>query len=74
MHVYGRLGLLNRQKKQNPNLKIALCGCMMQEEQIVSKIKKSYPFVDLIFGTHNLFSFPELLLQHLACVCNLNHW
>ena len=42
---------------------IGLCGCMMQEKHIVEKIKKSYSFVDLIFGTHNLYEFPELLLK-----------
>ena len=52
--VYGRLGVLNSLKKKNPHLKIALCGCMMQEESVVEKIKKSYRFVDLIFGTHNI--------------------
>lgn len=59
--VYGRLGALNRKKKKNPDMKIALCGCMMQEQSAVEKIKKSYPFVNLIFGTHNLFQFPQLL-------------
>ncbi|MCR5451174.1 MAG: tRNA (N6-isopentenyl adenosine(37)-C2)-methylthiotransferase MiaB [Lachnospiraceae bacterium] len=61
LKVYGRLGVLNGYKKKNPNMKIALCGCMMQEEEVVSKIQKSYPFVDLIFGTHNLYKFAELL-------------
>ena len=42
-------------------MKIALCGCMMQEEAVIEKIKKSYRFVDLIFGTHNIFRFAELL-------------
>ena len=42
---------------------IALCGCMMQEEKVVSKIKQSYRFVDLIFGTHNIFKFAELIVQ-----------
>ena len=59
--VYGRLGYLNSLKKKNPNMIIALCGCMMQEEVVISKIKESYSFVDLIFGTHNIFKFPELL-------------
>ena len=59
--VYGRLGALNHLKKQNPHMKIALCGCMMQETEVIEKIKKSYSFVDLIFGTHNLFKFAELL-------------
>lgn len=59
--VYGRLGVLNGLKKKNPHMKIALCGCMMQEGAVIDKIRKSYRFVDLIFGTHNIFKFPELL-------------
>lgn len=59
--VYGRLGFLNGLKRKNPHMKIALCGCMMQEESVIEKIKKSYHFVDLIFGTHNIFKFAELL-------------
>ena len=64
--VYGRLGHLNSLKKKKPYLKIALCGCMMQERDVVEKIRKSYRFVDLIFGTHNLFRFAELLSELLA--------
>lgn len=59
--VYGRLGVLGGYKKKNPDMKIALCGCMMQEETVIEKIKKSYRFVDLIFGTHNIYKFAELL-------------
>lgn len=59
--VYGRLGMLNGYKKKNPNMKIALCGCMMQEPSVIEKLRKSYSFVNLIFGTHNLYKFPELL-------------
>jgi len=59
--VYGRLGVLNGYKKKNPHMKIALCGCMMQEPSVIEKIKTSYSFVDLIFGTHNIFKFAELL-------------
>lgn len=59
--VYGRLGALNHQKKANPYLKIALCGCMMQEATVIEKIQKSYRFVDLIFGTHNIYKLAELL-------------
>ncbi len=59
--VYGRLGYLSGIKKKKPHMKIALCGCMMQEETSIEKIKKSYRHVDLIFGTHNIFKFPELL-------------
>ena len=60
--VYGRLGYLHSLKDRKPHMKIALCGCMMQEEAVVEKIRKSYRFVDLIFGTHNLFKFAELLV------------
>lgn len=59
--VYGRLGELNGYKRKNPKMKIALCGCMMQEPAVIEKLKKSYSFVDLIFGTHNIFKFAELL-------------
>lgn len=61
MRIYGRLGRLHSYKKKNPHMMIALCGCMMQEDHVVEKIKKSYSFVDLIFGTHNIFKFAELL-------------
>ena len=59
--VYGRLGQLGRIKKKNPHMMIALCGCMMQEPEVVEKLNKSYRFVDLIFGTHNIYKFAELL-------------
>ena len=54
--VYGRLGFLNSMKRNKPHLKVALCGCMMQEQTVIDKIRKSYRFVDLIFGTHPVFS------------------
>ncbi|MCD7922132.1 MAG: tRNA (N6-isopentenyl adenosine(37)-C2)-methylthiotransferase MiaB [Clostridiales bacterium] len=63
--VYGRLGYLQGYKKKNPHMVIALCGCMMQEETVVSKIRQSYRFVDLIFGTHNVFKLAELIAQTL---------
>lgn len=63
--VYGRLGFLNTLKRKNPNMLIALCGCMMQEPDVVDKIKKSYGFVDIIFGTHNIFKLAELLFGRL---------
>ncbi len=59
--VYGRLGHLNSLKKKSPHMKIALCGCMMQEPGTVEKLRKSYRFVNLVFGTHNIFKFAELL-------------
>jgi len=60
--VYGRLGFVHSMKKKNPHKKVALCGCMMQEPSVIEKIQKSYPFVDLIFGTHNIYKFAELLV------------
>ena len=65
LRVYGRLGVLHGYKKKNPHMKIALCGCMMQEATVVEKLQKSYKFVDLIFGTHNIFKFAELLAMTL---------
>lgn len=65
LRVYGRLGQLGRAKKKNPHMMIALCGCMMQEAQVVEKLKKSYHFVDLIFGTHNIYKFAELLCTRM---------
>ena len=61
--VYGRLGQLKPRKKENPNMRIGLCGCMMQEPEVVEKLKKSYRFVDIIFGTHNIFKFAELITE-----------
>ena len=63
--LYGRLGVAKQYKNDNPDLLICLCGCMMQEEHVVEKIKTSYPYVDLIFGTHNIFRFAELLFTVL---------
>ena len=63
LKVYGRLGVLGSRKKKNPHMMIGLCGCMMQEPQVVEKIRKSYRFVDLVFGTHNIFKFAELLVN-----------
>ncbi len=60
--VYGRLGQLKPKKKTNSYMKIALCGCMMQEPEVVEKLKTSYKFVDLIFGTHNIYKFAELIV------------
>lgn len=65
LKVYGRLGYLKKQKEKNPSMKIILCGCMMQEDTVVDKIKKSYRFVDLIFGTHNIYKLAELLFSQI---------
>ena len=61
--VYGRIGYLGNRKKRNPDKRIILCGCMMQEPQAVDKIRKSYRFVDVIFGTHNIYKLAELLFE-----------
>lgn len=61
--VYGRLGELKNYKKHNPAMKIALCGCMMQEPTVIERLRASYRFVDLVFGTHNIFKFAELLCR-----------
>lgn len=63
--VYGRLGYLHSIKKKKPHMMIALCGCMMQEPEVVEKLKKSYSFVNLIFGTHNIYKFSELIVTAL---------
>ncbi len=64
--VWGRLGYLNAYKKRHPQMKIALCGCMMQEPEVVEKLQKSYSFVNLVFGTHNIYKFAELLETSLT--------
>lgn len=66
MRVYGRLGQMKQIKKKNPGMFIALCGCMMQEPEVVEKLKKSYRHVDLIFGTHNIFKFAELVYRRIT--------
>lgn len=63
LKVYGHLGFLKKQKEKNNEMILALCGCMMQEETVVNKIKQSYRFVDMIFGTHNIFKLAELLYE-----------
>ena len=65
LKVYGRLGHLKKSKKNNPDKIIALCGCMMQEAHVVEKIRTSYRFVDIIFGTHNIFKLAELIYLRL---------
>lgn len=61
LKVYGNLGQLKPIKKNNPDMIIAVCGCMMQQPAVVELIKKKYAHVDLVFGTHNLHNFPQLL-------------
>lgn len=63
--VYGRIGYLGTLKKKNPFMKIALCGCMMQEKHVVERIQKSYRFVDIVFGTYNIYMLAELLYNNV---------
>ena len=63
--IYGHLGHLKSIKRNHPDMKIVLFGCMMQEQHVVDKIKKSYPFVNLVFGTHNIFKYAELFYEML---------
>lgn len=64
--VFGNVGALKNIKRRNPNLIIALCGCMVQQEKIANKIYSSYPHVNLVFGTHVINRFPELLYKTLT--------
>ena len=64
--VFGNVGALKSLKKSKEGMKIALCGCMMQQEHIREKIKKSYPFVDLVFGTHAIYQVPQLVFEMLS--------
>lgn len=61
--VFGEIGRMKTLKKENPNMLLALCGCMAQQDVVVNKILKSYPQVDMVFGTHNLHKLPEIIEQ-----------
>ncbi|WP_061320407.1 tRNA (N6-isopentenyl adenosine(37)-C2)-methylthiotransferase MiaB [Clostridium botulinum] len=61
LKVYGNLGILKGLKSKKPNLIIAVTGCMMQQKGMAETIKKKFPFVDIIIGTHNLHNFPNYL-------------
>lgn len=64
--VFGNVGSLKSYKRENPDAIIALCGCMMQQQHIADKIKQSYPFVDLVFGTHVIHRLPELIYKAMT--------
>lgn len=61
LRVFGNIGALKHQKRRKPDMIIGVCGCMVQQEHIAETVKKKYPHVSLVFGTHALHSFPELL-------------
>ena len=64
--VFGNVGALKSMKSANKGMKILLCGCMMQQEHVAQKIRKSYPFVDIVFGTHVIHKLPEFLYISLS--------
>ena len=66
MRVFGNVGQTSHYKKANPDVIICVCGCMPQQPQVAEKIKNSYPYVDIVFGTHALYKFPELLYRRLT--------
>ncbi|ADL51774.1 tRNA (N6-isopentenyl adenosine(37)-C2)-methylthiotransferase MiaB [Clostridium cellulovorans] len=61
LKVFGNIGALKKMKEKNPSLIIGICGCMMQQKGMAEEVIKKYPFVDIIFGTHNSHMFPEYL-------------
>ncbi len=63
--VFGNVGALKGIKERRPSMIIGLCGCMTQQEHVAQKIKRSYPYVDLVFGTHALEKLPEMLYEAL---------
>lgn len=63
--VYGNLGYLKHQKQLNPNMKIALCGCMMQQDTVIETIRQKYKHVDIVFGTFNLYKLAELIYTNI---------
>lgn len=63
---FGTLGQLKKIKKNNPEFTVCVCGCMMQQQHVIDSIKSKYPWVDVIFGTHNIHQFPELLESVMA--------
>jgi len=64
--VYGNIGTVKALKKQNSGLLVAVCGCMAQQEIVAERIKKSYPYVDILFGTHNIHRLPEYIYRRLS--------
>lgn len=64
--VFGNVGALKKVKRARPGMLIGLCGCMMQQQAVADRIQKSYPYVDLVFGTHALHTLPELLFRRLS--------
>ena len=64
--VFGNVGALKNVKRRHPSVLIALCGCMMEQEHVAERIRKSFPYVNLVFGTHVIHKFPELMFRMLT--------
>ncbi len=64
--VFGNVGILKKRHEENPDMIIAVCGCMAQQEHIAKKLRQSYPFVDIVFGTHAAPRLPELIYKHIT--------
>ena len=63
--VFGNVGILKANKRQRPGMLICMCGCMAQQESVAAKIKKSYPYVDILFGTQVRHRFPEFVYRKM---------
>ena len=66
LKVYGNLGALKHAKNKNPSLILGVCGCMMQQQDVKEQIKKKYKHIDMVFGTHTLYRFPQILYEVLT--------
>ncbi len=66
LKIFGNIGKLKALKTANPDMIVAVCGCMVMQQHIVDKIKKSYPFVDVVFGTNNIEILPQLIYQRYS--------
>lgn len=65
-HAFGNIGMLKKLKAENPELVIAVVGCMTQQGDFASKLTASYPYVDIVLGTHNMSSFGEMLERKIS--------
>ena len=61
--VFGNVGILKANKRQRPNMLICMCGCMAQQTKVSDRIRKSYPYVDILFGTQVRHKFPEFVYR-----------
>ena len=64
--VFGNVGALKNIKRRRPSVIIAVCGCMTEQEHVAERLKKSYPFVNIVFGTHVIHRLPEMLCTNLT--------